>query len=31
MKSKLGVHSLPELMRLAIQHLPSGPGKALRD
>ncbi|MET0156914.1 MAG: hypothetical protein ABW197_02925 [Methyloceanibacter sp.] len=30
-KSKLGVHSLPELMRMAIQYLPSMPGKSIKD
>ena len=31
LKTKLGVHSLPELMRLAIQYLPSMPGKSIKD
>ncbi len=31
LKSKLGVHSLPELMRMAIQYLPSMPGKSIKD
>ena len=31
LKSKLGVHSLPELMRMAIQYLPSMPGKSMKD
>jgi two-component system, NarL family, invasion response regulator UvrY len=31
LKSKLGVHSLPELMRMAIQYLPSMPGQSLKD
>ncbi len=31
LKAKLGVHSLPELMRLAIEHLPSIPTKAFKE
>jgi len=31
LKPKLGVHSLPELMRIAIEHLPSMPSKALKE
>lgn len=31
LKAKLGVHSLPELMRLAIEHLPSMPAKAFKE
>jgi len=30
LKTKLGVHSLPELMRIAIEHLPSAPSRSLR-
>jgi two-component system invasion response regulator UvrY len=31
LKAKLGVRTLPELMRIAIQHLPSAMAKAPRD
>jgi DNA-binding NarL/FixJ family response regulator len=31
LKTKLGVRSLPELMRIAIEYLPSGPGKSFKD
>ena len=31
LKAKLGVRTLPELMRIAIQHLPSVAAKAPRD
>jgi two-component system invasion response regulator UvrY len=31
LKAKLGVRTLPELMRIAIQHLPSASAKAPRD
>ena len=31
LKAKLGVRTLPELMRIAIQHLPSATAKAPRD
>jgi hypothetical protein len=30
LKAKLGVRTLPELMRIAIQHLPSANGRAQR-
>jgi hypothetical protein len=30
LKAKLGVCTLPELMRIAIQHLPSASGKTQR-
>ena len=30
LKAKLGVRTLPELMRIAIQHLPSATAKAPR-
>ncbi|MGH6865212.1 MAG: hypothetical protein ACREDO_03325 [Methyloceanibacter sp.] len=31
LKTKLGVHSLPELMRIAIESLPAVPGKSFKD
>lgn len=31
LKAKLGVRTLPELMRIAIQHLPAVAAKAPRD
>jgi hypothetical protein len=31
LKAKLGVRTLPELMRIAIQHLPAAGAKAPRD
>ena len=31
LKAKLGVRTLPELMRIAIQHLPSASAKAPRE
>lgn len=31
LKAKLGVHSLPELMRMAIEYLPAAPGRSFRD
>jgi hypothetical protein len=31
LKAKLGVRTLPELMRIQIQHLPSATAKAPRD
>jgi DNA-binding CsgD family transcriptional regulator len=31
LKAKLGVRTLPELMRIAIQHLPSTSGKTPRE
>jgi DNA-binding NarL/FixJ family response regulator len=31
LKSKLGVHSLPEMMRLAIEYLPSVPSRAVKE
>ena len=31
LKAKLGVRTLPELMRIAIQHLPSAAVKTSRD
>jgi two-component system invasion response regulator UvrY len=31
LKAKLGVRTLPELMRIAIQHLPSATAKVPRD
>ncbi|MBL1863058.1 DNA-binding response regulator, partial [Klebsiella pneumoniae] len=30
-KMKLGARSLPELMRIAIQHLPGPSGRRIRD
>jgi two-component system invasion response regulator UvrY len=31
LKGKLNVHSLSELMRIAIEHLPSVPGRTFKD
>ena len=31
LKTKLGVRSLPELMRIAIEYLPSTPGKSFKE
>jgi DNA-binding CsgD family transcriptional regulator len=31
LKTKLGVRSLPELMRIAIEYLPSAPGKSFKE
>ena len=31
LKAKLGVRTLPELMRIAIQHLPSATARAPRE
>jgi len=31
LKAKLGVRSLPELMRIAIEYLPTAPAKAFKE